>query len=132
MLNMFAGAIQVEFKVRIVPKLPTAVLHYLQLTTLSMARAKQCSQAGSKRALIDCISDHHPVGLYDELESVVRERLAEFSTTLEQDEEILKGADAKQRGKRLAIEHRMHQKKIGHHVLSLIAQLKSASPKSEL
>jgi hypothetical protein len=132
MLNMFAGAIQVEFKVRIVPQLPTAVLHYLQLTTLPMARAKQCSQAGSKRALIDCISDHHPLGLYDELESVVRERLAEFSTTLEQDEEILKGADAKERGKRLAIEHRMHQKKIGHHVLSLIAQLKSASPKSEL
>jgi len=132
MLNMFAGAIQVEFKVRIVPQLPTSVLHYLQLTTLPVARAKQCSQAGSKRALIECVSDRHPSGLYDELESVVRERLAEFSTTLEQDREILSRADTKERGKRLAIEHRMHQKQIAHHVLSLIAQLTSVSSKSEL
>merc|ERR1711865_675966 len=120
MLNMFAGEIQVEFKLRMVSQLPSTVLHYLRLTTLSAAQAKRCSQVGSKQALVKCLSGHNSTAMFDELKSVVRKRLAEFSTTLEQDEKLLKDLGGKERNKRLAIQHRVHQKKIAHHVLALI------------
>ena len=119
MLNMFAGRIRSDFNVRRTARLPSFVLYYLQLTTLPASKAHQCSRSESLQLLINCIQTNRPRTLFDELEQIVKERIAEWSTTLDQDRELLETYE-NQPVRALAVRYRMHQKEIANHVLEQI------------
>eukprot|EP00658_Telonema_sp_P-2_P003749 TRINITY_DN11405_c0_g3_i1.p1 TRINITY_DN11405_c0_g3~~TRINITY_DN11405_c0_g3_i1.p1 ORF type:complete len:220 (+),score=45.73 TRINITY_DN11405_c0_g3_i1:126-785(+) len=121
MLNAFRGAIRTDFTVRLIDQLPSTVVYYLQLTTLPPERAVECSKKSERENIVACISNHRPAHLYDELELILKERLGQFSSSLDQDLELVTSLSGTAR---LAVEWRIHQKKIGHHVLSLIEQLR--------
>ena len=133
MLNLFRGEIQTTFKIRKIDRFADSVISYLKITTLPPVKMSSCSKSKDKEALLKCISDHNGPEIYDELITVLREKLQRYRTTLAADQKQIEHARGLPSSNRLMIEVRIHHKMIAKHALELAKTLKKrAEGKLEL